>query len=42
VKLAFNLYSFQNEANVVEVFRSLDDENYKLAMQAIDIRFNKV
>lgn len=42
VKLAFNLYSFQNEANVAEVFRSLDDENYKLAMEAINVRFNKV
>jgi len=42
VKLAFNLYAFQNEANVAEVFRNLDDENYKLAMKAIDTRFNKV
>lgn len=41
VKLAFNLYSSQNEANVVEVFRSLDEENYKLAMKAIDVRFNR-
>lgn len=41
VKLAFNLYSSGNEANVVEVFRSLDDENYKLAMKAIDVRFNR-
>jgi len=42
VKLAFNLYSFQNEANVAEVFRVLDNENYKLAMEAINVRFNKV
>lgn len=42
VKLAFNLYSFQNEANVAEVFRSLDSSNYELDMKAIDIRFKKV
>src|SRR5699024_11151407 len=41
VKLAFNLYVCQNEANVAEVFRSLDSENYKLAKKAIDVRFNK-
>src|SRR5699024_3635275 len=41
VKLAFNLYAYQNEANVAEVFRNLDDENYKLAKKAIDVRFNR-
>lgn len=41
VKLVFDLYSSGNEANVVEVFRSLGDQNYKLAMKAIDVRFNR-
>jgi len=40
VKLAFNLYSFDNEANVAEVLRSLDDSNYELAMKAIYLRLN--
>lgn len=41
VKLAFNLYSSNSETNVAEVFRSLDRDNYDLALKVIDVHFNK-
>jgi hypothetical protein len=40
--LAFNLYNSQTDANVLDVFSSLDNANLKLALQVIKIRFNKL
>lgn len=38
IKLAFNLYN-GFEASVVEVFEGLDEDNKRLAVEAIKIRF---
>lgn len=40
IKLAFNLFN-GFPADILETFYVLDDDNFKLAMTAIRIRFNK-
>ena len=42
VKLAYNLYnSYPSEDTVIDTFYLLDEENFKLAINAIKLRFNR-
>ncbi|MFL2106489.1 DUF6075 family protein [Desemzia sp. FAM 23988] len=41
VDLAFNLYNNSSALAPLELFSTLDNDNYRLAMKAINIRFNK-
>lgn len=42
VKLAYNLYnSYPSEETVIDTFYLLDEENFKLAINAIKLRFNR-
>lgn len=41
VQLAFNIYNNNPSPTPLEIFSSLDSDNYDLAMKAINIRFNK-
>lgn len=41
IRLAFNLYN-GHPADVLESFLCLDEDNFKLAMEAIQIRFNRL
>ena len=40
VKVAYNLYNGHYEADVLDTFAGLDDQNANLDIQAIKIRFN--
>lgn len=42
VQLAFNLYNNNPSPTPIEIFSSLDSDNYDLAMRAINVRFNKI
>lgn len=41
IRLAYNLYNGY-DADVLETFAALDENNFNLAMKAIKIRFNKL
>lgn len=40
VKLAYNLYNSYPSDSVIDTFYLLDEQNFKLAMNAIRLRFN--
>lgn len=42
VELAFNLYNNSSALAPLELFSTLDSDNYSLALKAINIRFNKI
>lgn len=42
IMLAFNLYNGYTGADVLDIFRSLDYENFDLAINAIKLRFNRL
>lgn len=41
ILLAFNLYNGYNHADVLDIFKSLDHDNFDLAINAIKIRFGR-
>lgn len=40
IQLAFNLYNGNEAADPYELFRTLDETNFKICLEAIAIRFN--
>ena len=42
LELAFNLYNPHNKVDVHDVFSRLGKENFKLAMEAIRVRFDRL
>lgn len=42
IQLGFNLYNNSTAPAPLELFSTLDNENYRIAMKAINIRFNKI